>query len=169
MKHPSPDDCSQTSPAIIEHNPSNLSPTWEADDPAVEAKHVLQQLIFLSELSPRHARHLQLAIKALRWETKRTPAKDREKVMRVLESAASWALEDLVEETNLSRNELRPILIQLIELGLVERRRTPRRSDFAHGQVSFVFALTHAPAGSAYSSPATTGSHTAAMTAAFAD
>jgi hypothetical protein len=130
-----------------------MGDSWEAADPAAEAKHILQELTHLSELHPNFERHLQSAIKALRWEARRTSRSDQDAVLKALEEGCA-SPKEIAEETHLSMTEIRPILIKFIETGLVERRRRGGPEVRGCGGIArqakteMLYFLSHTPAGS---------------------
>jgi hypothetical protein len=113
-------------------------------DSAAAAKSVLQELLKLAESHPQFARHFQGAIKAFRWEAKRTAENDHNAVLKALGDGASTPAE-LCEDSRLSLPELRPILIKLIETGVVERR--PRPGLAGSDRTLWIYVLKTTPAG----------------------
>jgi hypothetical protein len=114
-------------------------------DTTEEAKAALQILSELDKRFGQFSRHFQSTIKALRWEATRTPENDLNAVLKAFNEGASTP-QELSEESHLSMTELRPILIKLVETGVVERR--PRKGLAGSDRTLWIYVLKGTPAGS---------------------
>lgn len=148
----------------------NTPPSVSRAPAAEQARHVLQQVRLLAKLHPHISHYLEGAISGLKRETKRTPRRDRDDVLRALERYAGLTFHEVREETGLRSERVAGILAEFISAGLIECRGTRRgrsgvradphlralltrlateRGTRADLRGEHLFALTHTPAGCA--------------------
>jgi hypothetical protein len=102
---------------------------------------LLQELEFLADHYPEFAGLLRPSLDSVKRETERTYSSDRERVILSIEQGA-WIIQDLMDDTGLSRWDVEKILRDLEGLGLVEK--SPRRvKGTANEYLEFIYSLTH--------------------------
>lgn len=146
------------------------TPKHQAAPAAEQARHVLGQVRLLARLHPEVSHHLEGAIAGLKRETRRTPRRDRDDVLRALERYAGLTFHEVRDETGLRSERVAEILAEFAASGLVECRGTRRgrsgqradphlrslltrlareRGRRPDMRGEHLFALTHTPAGCA--------------------
>ncbi len=102
---------------------------------------LLQQLTFLADNFPEFANLIRPSLDAVKRETERTYHSDRERVLLSIEQGA-WIVQDLMDDTGLSRWDIEKILAGLEQLCLVEK--APRRVRGSGNEyLEYIYSLTH--------------------------
>jgi hypothetical protein len=140
-----PGELGKIHPGTIPPNPHKLKPARARISKKKRAKglRLLQELQFLADGYPEFAKLIHPAIAAVKRETERTYGSDRERVVLAIEQGA-FTVDDIIDDTGLSRWDVQKILDELVELKFVER--SPRKVSAGIGETTeFIYTLTHRP------------------------
>jgi hypothetical protein len=111
------------------------------------SKRLCLQLLQLLEEFPDFKRHLNQAISEIRFEGGRDETKDRNLVMRALETGCA-TIEELTEDTGLPAEDCHHILTEFIQLDIVEIRTKGGKTEQARGRRTILYFLRHSSPGS---------------------
>lgn len=113
---------------------------------AHRAKEAMQELEGFISRFPEFEEIARVLIKTIRRESKRTPQSDRAKVFEVFDQATTvLALDEIAEDARLPRKDVKLILREFLDTGIIELRTMGGSRNCGRGGTNGLYAFPDRP------------------------